>query len=528
MSKENELPEGWAIAKLEDICTIIMGQSPPSSDYNEHGKGLPFFQGKAEFTSLYPVIRKWCTAAMRIAEANDILLSVRAPVGPTNLAPSQCCIGRGLAAIRPVGGIQVYYILYAIRTFNSFLLQLATGTTFEAVSGDSVRSLEIPLAPLPEQQRIVSVIEQQFTRLDATVAALQQDKAKLKRARASVLKSAVEGKLTEAWRAEHPATESAPELLERILAERRAKWEAGQLAKMEAKGMIPKDDKWKDGYKEPAMPDVEGLPKLPEGWCWAKIDQISQIQGGIQKQPSRIPRENAFPYLRVANVFRSRLDLSVIEKMELFGNELDLLRLEIGDLLIVEGNGSRTEIGRSALWHGEIKDCVHQNHIIRVRLNHIIPQYLDCYWNSPEGRNRVMDVAASTSGLYTLSVGKISRLPLPLPPLAEQQQIVAEVERRLSVIEQVEIAVKASLKRAERLRQSILKMAFSGRLVPQDPNDEPASVLLERIRKERAEHKQGTVNKRHVVPVVHADEVEPIDIEGTQQAGLWESVSCRE
>ena len=101
------------------------------------------------------------------------------------------------------------------------------------------------------------------------------------------------------------------------------------------------------------------------------------------------------------------------------------------------------------------------------------------------GSSRVLGVASSTSGLYTLSVSKVSALPIPLPPLAEQRRIVAEIERRLSVIQQTEAAVEANLTRAERLRQSILKQAFSGKLVPQDPNDEPASVLLERIRAER-------------------------------------------
>ena len=139
-----------------------------------------------------------------------------------------------------------------------------------------------------------------------------------------------------------------------------------------------------------------------------------------------------------------------------------------------------------AIWKGEIENCVHQNHIIRARVGAgVVPQYVETYWNSPDGSSRVLGVASSTSGLYTLSVSKVSALPIPLPPIAEQHLIVAEVERRLSVIQQAEATVEASLKRAERLRQSILKRAFSGQLVPQDPDDEPASVLLERIRAER-------------------------------------------
>jgi type I restriction enzyme S subunit len=215
------------------------------------------------------------------------------------------------------------------------------------------------------------------------------------------------------------------------------------------------------------------------------------------------------------------LDLTSIEKMELFGNELNILRLIEGDLLIVEGNGSKSEIGRSALWKEEIQNCVHQNHIIRVRLSNIIPEYLDFYWNSPGGNQRVRDVAASTSGLYTLSVGKVSRMPVPLPPFSEQERIVSEVEWYLSLINQLEATVEVNLKRAERLRQSILREAFAGRLVPQDPNDEPASNLLERIRRERNGQKNESIKKRLSRK---APESVKLDATGAEQVEIWESV----
>ena len=177
-----------------------------------------------------------------------------------------------------------------------------------------------------------------------------------------------------------------------------------------------------------------------------------------EKQPKRAPSDSPFPYLRVANVLRGSLDLEEVHRIELFSGELDKLRLFSGDLLIVEGNGSPSQIGRMAIWKGEIEDCVHQNHIIRARLyGGLIPQYAESYWNSPIGTSEVSKVASSTSGLYTLSVSKVSGLPIPLPPLAEQRRIVAEVNRRLSVVQQAEAAVEANLARAERLRQSILK-----------------------------------------------------------------------
>lgn len=368
------------------------------------------------------------------------------------------------------------YLFWYLRSCRGQLIALGKGDTQRNISQEVITRFPFLLAPLAEQHCIVAEIETQFTRLDASVAALRRAQANLKRYRASVLKDACEGRLVpneaELARSEGREYEPADVLLERILAERRARWES--------------QEKRRGKYREPSAPDPSALPELPEGWVWANVEQLSEVQGGIQKQPKRAPADNPYPFLRVANVLRGSLELDEVHQIELFPGELDKLRLVPGDLLIVEGNGSPSQIGRMAIWKGDIEDCVHQNHIIRARLvGGLSSAYAETYWNSPTGASEVSKVASSTSGLYTLSVSKISVLLIPLPPLAEQRRIVTEVERRLSVVQQAEATVEASLARAERLRQSILKQAFSGRLVPQDPDDEPASALLERIRAER-------------------------------------------
>lgn len=176
--------------KLKECCTIIAGQSPESKYYNSKGEGLPFFQGKADFGALYPNIRIYCSQPTKIAEKDDILLSVRAPVGPTNLSPGKVCIGRGLTAIRPGSSISLEYLLYFFRYYEAQLQKSGTGTTFKAITQNVIKNIEVPVPSLDEQERIVFKIEELFPKLDASVAELKTAKEKLKVYRQAVLKEA--------------------------------------------------------------------------------------------------------------------------------------------------------------------------------------------------------------------------------------------------------------------------------------------------------------------------------------------------
>ncbi len=181
------------VKKLKDCCIIIAGQSPESKYYNTNGEGIPFFQGKADFGELYPNIRVYCSKPTKIAEKDDILLSVRAPVGPTNLAPCKVCIGRGLTAIRPNETLNLKYLLFYFRYFEAQLQQKGTGTTFKAITQDIIKNLEIAVPSLEEQHRIVSRIEELFSQLDSGVETLKKTKEQLKVYRQAVLKEAFEG-----------------------------------------------------------------------------------------------------------------------------------------------------------------------------------------------------------------------------------------------------------------------------------------------------------------------------------------------
>jgi type I restriction enzyme S subunit len=330
------------------------------------------------------------------------------------------------------------------------------------------------LPPLAEQHRIVAEIEKQFTRLDASVAALKRAQANLKRYRASVLKAACEGKLvpTEAdlARAECRDYEPAGQLLERILAERRALWEA--------------QENRRGKYKEPLAPDMSELPELSEGWVWSYLDQlITLLRNGYSKRPQGTA---GTAILRISAVRAMGINLEDVRWVGDLETVKDFL-IQPGDVLFTRYNGNPGLVGACGMVPNLTRDTMHPDKLIRASLvkNGALPEFVQIVANVGRSREFLTQRIRTTAGQSGISGSDLRVMPLPLPPIAEQHRIVAEVERRLSVIQQAEATVAANLKRAERLRQSILKQAFSGQLVPQDPNDEPASVLLERIRAER-------------------------------------------
>jgi len=216
---EKELPKGWTKCTLIDIAEVILGQSPPSSTYNADEHGLPFFQGKLEFGLIHPTPRMWCSKPNKIAEFNDILLSVRAPVGATNLANQKCCIGRGLCAIRCKIKVEFtsLFLLYFFKNIEKYLDTIGTGTTFKAISGSQIRNLILHLPPLNEQKRIVAKIEESFSIIEKNEKLVDSLLLQYSQIKNSILKQAFKGKLVP----QDPNDEPAQILLEKIQQERK-------------------------------------------------------------------------------------------------------------------------------------------------------------------------------------------------------------------------------------------------------------------------------------------------------------------
>lgn len=435
----NELPEGWVLTEIANVANIIMGQSPPSDTYNTKKIGLPFFQGKAEFTELHPVVRKWCSVSNKIAEPNDILLSVRAPVGATNISNARCCIGRGLSAIRYQYCHK--FLFYYFNLIEKKLDEKGTGTTFRAISGDVIKSFNLPLPPLSEQQRIVAKLEELFSRLDKGVESLKTAQAQLKTYRQAVLKWAFEGKLT--------------------------------------------NENMKDG-------------ELPEGWKWVHISDVTNKmdQGWSPKcENEKSNSNNEWAVIKT----------TAIQHNNFFGNENKKLPKELkprtqhelkeNDILITRA-GPRIRVGVCCLVktvRPMLLNC-DKAYRIKVKNDRIDPAYLVNMLNAPQFLDIIESCKSggNDSGL-NLTQNVFLSIQIPLPLIHEQSLIVSEIERRLSVCDKLEESIEQSLKQAEALRQSILKKAFEGRLLSEteltecraSPDWEPASALLERIRAER-------------------------------------------
>ena len=452
----NELPDGWEFLPLKEAAQVILGQSPSSDSYNEEGNGLAFFQGKAEFGQIYPTVRKWCTAPKKVAEKDDVLVSVRAPVGPTNLAPSKCAIGRGLAALRPLGEGDSRYFLYLIRRFQDDLAALGTGTTFEAISGDILKNFEVPIAPPKQQKQIVAKIEELFSHIDSGIDSLKKAKELLKQYRQSVLKAAVTGELTREWReANKDKLEPAADLLDRILKERRRKWEEQQLQKFKAKGKPPKNNNWKGKYKEPTPPDTESLPFTPEGWVWATLPQLGELNRGKSKHR---PRNASFlyggeyPFVQTGDIKAAR---GWLRQYTQTYSEKGLHQSRLwptGTLCItIAANIADTAIlGMGACFPDSVVGFIPHDEDIDV-------EFVEFFIRTVKGD---LELYAPATAQKNINLATLKLVSIPLPPKEEQKEIVSKLKTTLDIVEFLDVEINTITSLARKNMQSTLVTLF--------------------------------------------------------------------
>jgi type I restriction enzyme S subunit len=461
--EHSPLPPGWITTQLNTISEIILGQSPPSLTYNKKKEGLPFYQGKLEFGDIYPTPRIWCNSPKKVAEKGDVLISVRAPVGPTNICQEKSCIGRGLAAIRPLGSISSFFLLYLLRAYEGDIAGKSTGTTFGAITGDKLKMLELCLPPLNEQKRIVSKLEELFTKLDAGIEALKKTQLLLKQYRQSVLKYAFEGKLTETWRKKYhgelkPVSLTLTKNLER--------------------------------KKEKGM-DLSKLPNLPDSWQWTTINDLADdSNNAIKAGPFGSSLKKEIYSTRGYKIYGQE---QVIRGDPYYGHyyinkkhyeSLKSCSVKPNDVLIsLVGT-----IGKSLILPEDAEPGIINPRIVKISFNNrlIKPSYFKYYLDSNSVKE-LFSIVSHGGTMKILNLTILKELPIPLPPISEQEKLLKKIDFLLSKAENLNDVIEENKTYSLRLKESILKNSFAGRLVAQDPNDEPAEILIQRIKNTRSE-----------------------------------------
>ena len=511
LENERSMPKNWVLSKFDDVADVtdyVANGSFASLKENVKYKNEQDYAILVRFTDftknwggkfVYVDKHAYDFLSKSYLEPGDVVIANVGDPGRVFRVPDlgqPMTIAPNSVLVRPIDQVKKGFIFYFIMSpwGQDLISQIVTGTAQKKFNKTGLRALYIPIAPFNEQKRIVAEIEKQFSRLDEAVENLKRVKANLKRYKASVLKNAVEGKLTELWRDEHSDVEPASKLLEHILTERRKKWEGVELAKMKARGKEPKDDKWKKKYKEPNLPKSNDLPSIPMQWEWANPQILAAHEdnaicagpfGTIFKAKDFRPEGIPIIFLRHVSPGKYLTHKPGFMDTKKWDELFRPYSVYGGELLV-------TKLGEPpgvcAMYPSNIGPAMVTPDVIKMKVDNdfSFSTYLMHYFNSQVSKNFATGLAFGTTRLrLTLPIFK--NLPVPLPPLREQELIVSEIEKRLSIAEELETEIEINIQRAERLRQSVLKSAFSGKLVPHKMSDEPASTLLERIKQERIE-----------------------------------------
>jgi type I restriction enzyme, S subunit len=468
----SDLPPGWEWATLDElVCTdgcFTDGDWVESKDQDPNGD-IRLIQladvGEGQFRDRS---NRYLTsdAAERLRcsflRPGDVLIArMPEPLGRACLYPGgtkKTVTVVDVCIFRPgEQGVDPRWLMWWMNSpaMRQHILNLQTGTTRKRISRRNLSTIALSVPPLAEQRRIVAVLDDHLSRIDASESILRTATKKIAQMRDQYIATACTGGLASV------AGISAP---------------------------------------PPAYVGVQDgeLPSLPDNWKWTRLAEIADVVGGVTKEAKRqadveLPE---VPYLRVANVQRGRLNLDRVTLIRVPIDKVRQLRLKKGDVLLNEG-GDRDKLGRGWIWEGQIPECIHQNHVFRARIhdNQLDPKLLAWHANT-FGKGWCERNGKQSVNLASISLSKIRLLPVPVPPRNDQATLVVLIEEHLAELDQLAEALRRALRRSEHLRRSLLAEAFAGRLAQQDPNDEPAWVLLERIKTERTTQPKTRLARR--------------------------------
>lgn len=496
-----QLSAGWERVWLADIASSV---SPgfASGKHSSDGKGVPHLRpmnvdrdGQVDLAVVKSVAS---SEGVELAAGDVLFNNTNSPelVGKTALISEReegFAYSNHMTRIRLEPDVVPAFVARQLHFLwmSGYLKTRCTNHVNQASISSTTLSSTVPLllAPAAEQKRIVERLEAALSDLDDGVKELKAAQKKLARYRQVLLKAAVDGGLTSEWRRQHSQSadglETGAQLLERILDERRSRWEAAQLKKYEEQGRTPPKD-WSRSYKVPVAPVSFTDRLIPDTWTWATIDQVSIEQRYGSSSKTGLHRDGV-PVIRMGNIQDAELVLEDLKYLPKEHDEFPELLLKDGDLLFNRTNSPEL-VGKCAVYRSQISPCSYASYLIAVRFTELyVPELAAAYINSLYGRQWIKEVATQQVGQANVNGTKLAALTIPLPPHDEQIEISRLLSDQLAALKLRMAEAEAGLRLASAQRRNVLRAAFSGMLVGQDPADDPASLALQRIRARRVE-----------------------------------------
>ncbi|KAI2693083.1 restriction endonuclease [Pseudomonas sp. TNT3] len=519
----SELPKGWAREPLEKLIHPRSERVSPANSPSAPYIGLEHVQAHTN-TILGTVPASTMSSSSASFEAGDVLYGRMRPYLNKVVRPKFAGLASAEFIVYPESEVfDSNFLLSRMSTsdFVEFACSQYEGDR-PRVKYDALGKFAIDLPPRAEQTRIVAKLEELLSDLDEGLAELKAAQKKLKQYRQSLLKAAVEGTLTAKWREEQRAQNSLQEtgaqLLARILTERRTRWEAKQLEKFKNQGKTPPKD-WQKKYSNPMQADTSGLPELPEEWVWASVDQLTEFVTSGSRGWAEYYSETGATFIRSQNINKDWLDLSDIAFVNPpKGSEGARTRVQQDDVLLTITGAN---VGKAALVETELKEAYVSQHVALIRVvEPELAELLHLFLISDAGGRGQLNKEAYGAGKPGLNLQQVAAVSIPLAGPFEIRALLSAVAVQLQAAGESEAAITAALKQCAAQRQNILRAAFAGQLVPQNPNDEPASVMLHRIRAEQAERdKLPKVRKTKQQKEIAAVVSKLIDV--LAEAGDW-------
>lgn len=525
-------PPGWSWVRLMEIADLETGHTPSKNVASYWNGEIPWLgikdarahNGKVISQTFQTITQEGLeNSAARLLPEMTVCLSRTASVGYAVIMAKPMATSQDFVDWICSEMVDPRFLMHLFMAENESLRKFGKGTTHKTIYFPEVKAFHICVPPRNEQRRIVAKIEALQRRTRRARAALDAIPPLLEKFRQSVLSAAFRGDLTADWRAQNPDVEPASVLLERIREERRRRWEEAELVKMKAKGKVPSDDRWKTRYTEPVRRDGGGLQTLPSGWSWARWEEIGFCQNG-RAFPSKEYAKIGTKLLRPGNLHVSGVLEWTESNSRFMPREWELeypSYIVQGDELVMNLTAQSLKdefLGRVCLT-GQGEHCLLNQRI--ARLSPVLLPARFCLWlfKSPIFR-RYVDGLNTGSLIQHMFTSQIYDFCLPLPPLEEQMQIVNAIDRMLNAKAVVEARTVGAVAEFEHLERAILAKAFRGELVPQDPNDEPASKLLDRIRAAKQEEpaQRGRRRAKNRDPKQGAPTPEPSRPQPTQEA----------